>query len=619
MEPKFKTIRELICDSSHYYIPPYQRDYAWGIAEVQQLVEDVAIAAISDVENQGRYYIGTLITNETYADNDSSCEEKRFEVIDGQQRLTTLHLIYAQFANEKGMKSACNIEYSHVRPQYKEFMQHLYTGDILGYISSNKDAPIALSCVYVALPSIFKDVCDKLAGKVSVERIINYLLNNVELLQISVPEQTDLNHYFRIMNMRGEQLEKHEILKARLISKLRCEDSNQFADRWDECSSFFAEYSKKMAPRFDDAVLDTDSKSSSIANLIRTESLNKFKEAVIASRNTIDSNQQIHRSVVNFPNFLMIALRIFVESHKIQYSTGFVPLDDTKLLQIFSDIFKLNTEPNPDLIADFGKLIADLLSTIRKYIIIYHDGRWCISSDLSDTPISKDRKRVVALQTLFHSSAVGQKYKYWLYVALKQDDKAILGTFTFWEELARLYLSGRYSSVPLDYNVFLSNKRDKNLTLDRSRLTYHHHIVFALKLYDYILWRENLLHDDNCEELIYTADRNSVEHFYPQQPDNKAFLLDGNDPKSPLHSIGNLCLISASINSKFTNLLPAAKKDQFPQIKHYSIKLEEMMGLDWDYKPETSIEDYLALVVSNITKQTTIVLDKLEKFLSEDS
>ena len=35
-----------------------------------------------------------------------------------------------------------------------------------------------------------------------------------------MPEGTDLNHYFEIMNIRGEQLEKHEVLKARLMKKL---------------------------------------------------------------------------------------------------------------------------------------------------------------------------------------------------------------------------------------------------------------------------------------------------------------------------------------------------------------------------------------------------------------
>ncbi|MCP2979705.1 hypothetical protein NK969_24585, partial [Salmonella enterica subsp. enterica serovar Typhimurium] len=42
----------------------------------------------------------------------------------------------------------------------------------------------------------------------------------VEITRVSVPKDTDLNHYFEVMNNRGEQLEKHEVVKARLMSVL---------------------------------------------------------------------------------------------------------------------------------------------------------------------------------------------------------------------------------------------------------------------------------------------------------------------------------------------------------------------------------------------------------------
>ncbi|HDR1474494.1 TPA: DUF262 domain-containing protein, partial [Pasteurella multocida] len=51
-----------------------------------------------------------------------------------------------------------------------------------------------------------------------------------------VPPETDLNHYFEIMNNRGEQLEKHEVLKANLMSVLNPDDQNVFATIWDACS-----------------------------------------------------------------------------------------------------------------------------------------------------------------------------------------------------------------------------------------------------------------------------------------------------------------------------------------------------------------------------------------------
>ena len=43
-----------------------------------------------------------------------------------------------------------------------------------------------------------------------------------------MPENTDLNRYFEIMNTRGEQLEQHDILKATLMSYLKDEKTKQY-------------------------------------------------------------------------------------------------------------------------------------------------------------------------------------------------------------------------------------------------------------------------------------------------------------------------------------------------------------------------------------------------------
>ena len=64
-----------------------------------------------------------------------------------------------------------------------------------------------------------------------------YLLNHVHIIHYRVPKDVDLNHYFEVMNSRGEQLEKHEIVKAKLMNVLNDEkDKSKFATIWDACS-----------------------------------------------------------------------------------------------------------------------------------------------------------------------------------------------------------------------------------------------------------------------------------------------------------------------------------------------------------------------------------------------
>ena len=61
-------------------------------------------------------------------------------------------------------------------------------------------------------------------------------MDRVHLVHYNVPKDIDLNQYFEIMNSRGEQLEKHEIIKARLIEKLKDEDKERFNQLWEYCS-----------------------------------------------------------------------------------------------------------------------------------------------------------------------------------------------------------------------------------------------------------------------------------------------------------------------------------------------------------------------------------------------
>src|SRR5690606_2612148 len=51
-------------------------------------------------------------------------------------------------------------------------------------------------------------------------RFAEHLFDHVQIMRVAVPPRTDLNRYFEVMNNRGEQLEKHEVLKARMLSAL---------------------------------------------------------------------------------------------------------------------------------------------------------------------------------------------------------------------------------------------------------------------------------------------------------------------------------------------------------------------------------------------------------------
>jgi uncharacterized protein with ParB-like and HNH nuclease domain len=71
-----------VFDNINYLVPIYQRNYAWGETQIVQLIEDIESSIDRSNKN---YFLGNLIVNQT--------DNNVYEVIDGQQRLTTLYLL----------------------------------------------------------------------------------------------------------------------------------------------------------------------------------------------------------------------------------------------------------------------------------------------------------------------------------------------------------------------------------------------------------------------------------------------------------------------------------------------------------------------------------------------
>ena len=79
MENLVKSIKEIFDTSNKYIIPLYQRNYAWGKEQIEALIQDIYEAYKNQSSN---YYIGSLVVLRRHNGD--------YEVIDGQQRLTTL-------------------------------------------------------------------------------------------------------------------------------------------------------------------------------------------------------------------------------------------------------------------------------------------------------------------------------------------------------------------------------------------------------------------------------------------------------------------------------------------------------------------------------------------------
>src|SRR5699024_2550580 len=201
------SVNELFNESARYIIPIYQRNYAWSNIEREQLLQD-----IRDAEQE--YFLGSLVVYER--------DDAVYEVIDGQQRLTTLFMLLAALKKNPPFKSLM----FEARRKSNRTLEKISNG------STDFDEEFYTKELFDALNHFKKEVD-------SDSEIINKL-QNTKLLRIIVPKDTDLNHYFEIMNTRGEQLEAHEIVKARLMSNIVGEEAQEkrsvFSKVWDACS-----------------------------------------------------------------------------------------------------------------------------------------------------------------------------------------------------------------------------------------------------------------------------------------------------------------------------------------------------------------------------------------------
>ena len=106
-----KTIADIFAGEKKYVVPLYQREYAWTDHEVGRLLADIWESYRKNASSN--YYIGTLVVKP---------DGGEYEVIDGQQRLTTLSILYSligdserspvlRFANREGANAALAIFY----------------------------------------------------------------------------------------------------------------------------------------------------------------------------------------------------------------------------------------------------------------------------------------------------------------------------------------------------------------------------------------------------------------------------------------------------------------------------------------------------------------------------
>lgn len=593
-----------------YVIPRYQRAYAWEEKEIEQLIDDIC----DDNDPKRDYYIGSLIVARRKAD-----DGVEYEVIDGQQRLTTIYLLL-QCLLDEGYFSRGDVSVGEALSFDCRSKSNYTLADIRSDAQKSEGKEELLDqSILLAVNIIKKKLAREFGDRVEDQKKFVERLKHVVLYRIEVPEHTDLNRYFEIMNTRGEQLEQHDILKARLMNYLddACE-REAFARIWEACSDmtgyvqmhFSVEDREKLfveqwsSLSSEDALRElcrgkrrSEGKSDGldISKIIASKSEEEDEDGTQEERDA----EARFESIIDFPYFLLHVLRVFCRVKRLSMDgaeeLGSL-LDDKLLLKDFDKVISCCEKRGDKRITDVKRWFActfiqfllrsrflfDKFIIKRERVEGDQEGSWSLKElrapnkkpyyantggvKKSET-LEEAHAECLMIQSALRVSYTSPKVMHWITRLLEClfDDKLKLPKLADKAEriAAEAVAENFFRQTLSEYSEYDIKEYEFG---DYAFGVGTPHIVF--NYLDYLLWKKA---KKTYKDFVFEF-RNSVEHWYPQHPSDGSI-----EPWDERDVFGNLCIISRSVNSKFSNLSPASKMDTYRgMVQKGSLKLRKM-------------------------------------------
>ena len=509
-----------------FEIPFYQRAYSWEKQDIEKLISDI------NCKKEG-HYLGNIVVKKN---------DDKFIIIDGQQRLTTIYIIFMA-----------------LREKLLELDYEIDSGD--GEKLKNFDINENRYINQQILEAINFVKNNKTLCEISFKEKLNSAIFTMTI----IPENIKATEYFELVNTKSIQLENHQVLKARFLSSIK-DNYVGIARKWDMISNMDEKYKDQVKNNnkyIQCGELET-------INVL----LNKtYKEEQKAQTKT----NSVAKSLVKFPVFLLLALKVFVAKKGLKID---IIINKDKLLGEFDKVFKKES----NLYSEFIKFLEDMRNKFDEFV--YRD------DDMKD-------KKLLNLQRMFYYTSEYDKPEF-IAALLAFLDKSSLGEYNeenaqkaikFLEQLdnklakSALDSSGYRKIVETINNVIEKIYNGENLEapmlekIDSSFLdkgtSVPHYWFYRL---EYLLWRdfENLSACGICaddikkvfpkfnrdEYLIKSQD--TVEHMWATnlQENNKA-----------LDDFGNLALIRKDFNSSLSDYDFGEKLKMIKESPNSSIKM----------------------------------------------
>lgn len=518
-----------------FEIPFYQRAYSWKKQDIEKL--------ISDINNKEGHYLGNIVVKKN---------DDKFIVIDGQQRLTTIYIIFMAL-KEKLFELDYEIDSGDGEKLNNfDINEHRYVNkqilDAVIFASSNKT---------LREPS-FK-------GK----------LNSAIFTMTIIPENIKATEYFELVNTKSIQLENHQVLKARFLSNIK-DNYAGVARKWDMISNMDEKYKDQI---LESNQVDFSIEPKTIRELLESDFNDKEEKQTGTNSDA--------KSLVKFPVFLLLALKAFVAKKELKID---IIINKDKLLGEFDKVFKEEDDlyselkKQADLCSEFVEFLRDMRKKFDEFV--YRDNEM-------------QNKRLLNLERMFYYTSEYDKPEFIAALLAFLDKNSLVEynyenaqkAIKFLEQLdnklakSALDSSGDRKVVETINNVIEKIYNGENLEapmlekIDSSFLdkgtSVPHYWFYRL---EYMLWRDfnSLSACDTCaddikkvfpkfnrdEYLIKSQD--TVEHMWATNLQENGKALD---------DFGNLALIRKDFNSSLSDYDFGEKLKRIKESPNSSIKM----------------------------------------------
>lgn len=260
IKPEDKTIKQILNCGATYIVPRFQREYSWDQNNYKEFLEDMLKALV--VENgtikANDYFMGTMLFVE------QSAKSKMINVIDGQQRLTTITILFSVLSDRfKELKEETLSQqiFKYIMTQdddgedvrviksntsYPYFSFYIQDREKTKKVDANSEEEV---CILKTYEYLYEKTAESNLRKVLSSNIIqseecnfSYIdilkalrdqVLQTNVVSISTQEKDQANKIFEILNAKGKRLADVDLIKNKIFEILYKTEPADFAEtRW---------------------------------------------------------------------------------------------------------------------------------------------------------------------------------------------------------------------------------------------------------------------------------------------------------------------------------------------------------------------------------------------------